>query len=321
VSDVARRLWPAWLAIALALSAWAGAFVGIRAAVTRHGFSPAPLALGRYLVAALVLALLCLPRRPPAPRIADLPRLLLMGLVGIGAYNLACNLGLQTVPAGTASFIINAVGPIGAALGAALILREPVRPRLWIALALTVVGLALIAVGRDGRIGGVGLSWAFAAGACAAIFVVSQKPLLPRYGALGATAWAVWLGCLPLLPWTPQLCRELAGAGPAAWGLLLFLGVVPAALAYGAWAWASTRLPVSRAAPWLATIPVQAVLLGWFCLGELPAGLSLAGGALVLAAVAWGTRPVGNRHPTPPVEGAWRDEPCTASSPDSPPSR
>jgi drug/metabolite transporter (DMT)-like permease len=234
--------------------------------------------------------------RPPRPRRDELPRLALMGLLGIGLYNLAFNAGMRTVPAGTTAFVVNGLIVLGTTVAGAWWLREAVPRRRWIALALAMAGLAAIAAGRDGRLGGAGIPWLVLCALSGIGYNIVQKGLLPRFGAIGCTCWSVWLGLVPLVCWLPDLAATLPAAPARVTLALVFLGVVPGALAYLLWALVLARLPASRAGLCLAAIPVAVVALAWLVLGEWPAPVSLAGGAVILAAVVWNLWPVA---PTP----------------------
>src|SRR3954454_10500682 len=92
---------------------WASAFVGIRDA--GHHISPGALSLGRLLVATVALGALAFARREPMPQRADWPRLAVVGLLWLGAYNVLLNAAEQHVDAGTAAMLVN-TGPILIAL-------------------------------------------------------------------------------------------------------------------------------------------------------------------------------------------------------------
>lgn len=268
---------------------WASAFVGVRAIA--QDLSPGAIACGRYLVAALALAGVAAWVRPPLPRPSELPRLMLMGLLGIGFYNLAFNAGMRTVPAGTTAFVVNGLIVLGTTLVGAWWFRERVPLKRWLALALALLGLALIACGRDGRLGGAGIPWLMLCALCGVGYNLTQKLLLPRFGAVGCTCWAVWLGVIPLLAWLPELVAGLPTMPARTPWVLAFLGLVPGALAYLLWAALLGRMPASRAGLSLSAIPVAVVALAWLVLGEWPAPLSLAGGAVIIAAVVWNLWP------------------------------
>lgn len=75
-------------AVAVTVTLWASAFVGIRAAGA--SFGAGPLALGRLLVGCLVLGTLVLLRREPFPERAELPLIGVCGVLWFALYNVAC---------------------------------------------------------------------------------------------------------------------------------------------------------------------------------------------------------------------------------------
>src|ERR1035437_7338638 len=108
-------------ALAFTLVLWASAFAGIRAGL--RAYSPANLAILRFLVASLVLAIYAGVAHFRRPLLGDIPGLVLTGAIGITFYNLALNYGETRVTAGGASLLI-ASTPIWTALGARLWLHE-----------------------------------------------------------------------------------------------------------------------------------------------------------------------------------------------------
>src|SRR3954454_23496877 len=116
---------------------WASAFVGIRDA--GHHISPGALSLGRTLVATLALgALVAFRRESFSPR-SDLPRLVLVGLLWLGAYNVLLNAAERHVDAGTAAMLVN-VGPVFIAVLAGLLLKEGFPRNLFMGCAVAFGG-------------------------------------------------------------------------------------------------------------------------------------------------------------------------------------
>ena len=108
-------------ALAFTLVLWASAFAGIRAGL--RAYSPANLAILRFLVASLVLAGYAGIAHFRRPELRDIPGLVLTGAIGITFYNLALNFGETRVTAGAASMLIASV-PIWTALAARFWLQE-----------------------------------------------------------------------------------------------------------------------------------------------------------------------------------------------------
>ena len=94
------------VALAFTLVVWASAFAGIRAGL--RAYSPANLAILRFLVASSVLAVYAAVAHFRPPKMSDIPGLILTGAIGISFYNLALNYGETRVTAGAASMLIAA---------------------------------------------------------------------------------------------------------------------------------------------------------------------------------------------------------------------
>jgi drug/metabolite transporter (DMT)-like permease len=90
-----------------------------------------------------------------------------------------------------------------------------------------------------------------------------------------------------MLPAVPLLAGDLAGAPASAAAAAAFLGLVPSALGYLTWSVALARAPIAHTTAALYLVPVIAVLLAWAWLGERPAPLAVAGGALAIAGVVF----------------------------------
>jgi drug/metabolite transporter (DMT)-like permease len=103
-----------------------------------------------------------------------------------------------------------------------------------------------------------------------------------------------WLACtvgaLTCLPFAPSLVREVDDAPRSAIGWMVYLGVVPTAIAFMTWAYALARTTAGRMGSTTYLVTPIAILMGWAILGETPPGLAYLGGALCLAGVAIATR-------------------------------
>ena len=81
------------------------------------------------------------------------------------------------------------------------------------------------------------------------------------------------------------LARRGARLGSAlAW--TVYLGIVPTAIGFIAWAYALSRTTAGRMGSTTYLVTPIAIALGWLLLGETPPALALLGGVLCLAGVA-----------------------------------
>lgn len=282
-----------WLSIAGLLLLWASAFAGIRAGmrlspsgtVGPDGYGPGELALLRFGTASTVLALYAFAKRMRLPDRSELPLIGLTGFLGISVYHVALNFGEMTVQAGAASLLISAA-PVFTALLSVAVLKERLTGIGWLGILLAFAGVALIALS-----GGQGLRFTpgalliLLAATVAAVYSILSKQLLRRHAALEFTCYSIWAGTLPLLVFLPGLLRRLPVAAPQATFAVIYLGIFPAAIAYVLWNYALARMPASLLSSFLYLSPVLASLIAWVWLGEVPALLTLVGGAIAILGV------------------------------------
>ena len=278
------RTLPGAAAAAITVVFWGSAFAGIRAGL--HSYSPTHLALLRFLSASAALALIVARPGMRRPVLRDVPLVVLLGLLGFAFYNIALNIGEQSIPSGPAALLIQTL-PVWTALAAITFLGERLRTWGWVGIAVSFAGALVIALGKGS---GITLSWGagliLLASVSASAYNIIQKSMLDRYRPLEITTWAIWAGTLLLLPFAGGLVGEVRAAPTADTLAVVYLGVGPAALAYVTWAVVLSRLPASRASSILFVVPVIAFLVGWVWLGEAPTLEDLAGGILAMGGVA-----------------------------------
>jgi drug/metabolite transporter (DMT)-like permease len=297
-----RTDWLALGAAATTLVFWASAFVGIRAA--GHDLSPAALALGRLIIAAVVLGAIVLARREPLPTRLDLPLIGLYGVLWLGAYSVLLNAAERRVDAGTAAMLIN-VAPILIALLAGRLLGEGFPRMLFAGCAVAFAGVVLIATATSGRgsSGGIGTAFCLVAALAYSGAVIAQKVVLRRVSVLQT----VFLGCVAAAVAcsfaAPSLLHELGDAPASSVAWVVYLGAFPTALAFTTWAYALKRMSAGQLGSTTYLVPALSVLLGWALLGESPPALAFLGGAVCLAGVAVARRRSARPHAQPEPAG------------------
>ena len=171
---------------------------------------------------------------------------------------------------------------------AGLFLREGFPRSLLGGCAVAFSGAAVIAIGVSshgsnqliGALECIVAAFTYAAG------VVAQKPALKTTSALSVTWCACTIGAISLLPWAPELVRQLGHSSSPTIGWTIYLGLGPTAVGFLFWAFALARTSAGRLGSTTYLVPPLVVLIGWITLSEVPPLLALPGGLLCLAGVA-----------------------------------
>ncbi|MGW1775811.1 DMT family transporter [Streptomyces sp. NPDC002104] len=276
-----------WALIAAGVTVvlWASAFVSIRSAAAHFG--PGALAFGRLLTASVALGLVLVIKRVPPPPKQAWPGILISGVLWFGLYMVTLNWGEQLVDAGTAAMIVN-IGPIVIALLSGWLLKEGFPPMLLAGMAVSFAGAVLVGLstsnGGSASVGGVLLclvaALTYGAG------VVAQKPALAYASPIQVTTYGCFVGTAVTLPFVGQLVDQLPGAPLGAVLNMIYLGLFPTALAFTTWSFALSRTTAGKMGATTYAVPAVVVLIAWIALDEVPAALTLLGGAVCLAGVA-----------------------------------
>jgi drug/metabolite transporter, DME family len=244
----------------------------------------------RLAIAVLVLLLLCwrlLGRRVWQVKRRDALLMLCMGAMQATsqycyfAAIAACGVTIATL-------ITICVAPVIVVLLAALFLRERVTRNILLALVCAVAGTALLTGTPSGKetFGGllVGVVLSLVSAVAYAIVILIGRVLSSRYHSLQVNAASFGSGSLVLLGCS--LATPLALSYPATgWLLLLYMGCIPTALAYGLF-----QVGIRSTSATLTSIltfcePLTAAILAWLLFGERLSLLGVLGALLLLGTI------------------------------------
>jgi len=250
-----------------------------------------PFALNALRFPLAALAFWVVLRRRPGPRKPareDVPRILLLGLVGNVIYQVCFIQGLDLTLAGNASLLL-ATTPVWTLALSAFAGHERPTVRVVSGIGITLIGITLVIVGRGG---GLGLAASTLRGdllmlGAAALwsgYTVWGRAPVARYGPLRMTAWSLWIATPAIvLMGVPSLRGTALGdVSAGAWIGVLYAGVLSIAVAYVLWYRGVQLLGNSRTAVYSNLVPVTALVVAWLWLGETPTPPQLLGACVIL---------------------------------------
>lgn len=211
-----------------------------------------------------------------------IPMLLLGALFGL--VSLTAFYALQRLPASTYTLLLYTYPAVVALL--LLLLGEPLSGRGWLALALTLVGVALTVPDLANAFSGgdgVGMLLALANGAQYAVYIViSSRVLRGRPALLTASALSI-TGSLLLMIVLAAFNGLHLPDSTALWLIALGIGLVSTVLTNICFYAGMQRVGAGQAAILSMLEPVIVLLLSFALLGESLLAVQLVGGALILA--------------------------------------
>jgi drug/metabolite transporter (DMT)-like permease len=253
-------------------------------------------ATGAFLGFALILAFtrresLRLTRR-------ELPYLVAFGIAGVALVQWLYFVSIERLPIGIA-LLLEYLAPIGIAIWAWAVFKEPIRRRIWAALLLALAGLSLVVEVWGGlALDGLGVAAALAAAVAYAIYVLMAEHAvrwrdpasLTAYGFLfAALFWAAvqpaWRFPAGRLDDSVSLLGHLERFSLPVWLLLLYVVVAGTMVTFLLVAAALRHISATRVGIVAMLEPVAASGVAFLWLGESFGAAQLVGGGIVLAAI------------------------------------
>ena len=206
---------------------------------------------------------------------------------------------IARMPVGIA-LLLEYTAPLMVALWVRFVRGEQVRSRVWLALALCLVGLAMVAQVWDGlTLDRIGVLAALGAAAALATYYLMGEAGLGQRDPVSLLAWIftfsalLWAVVKPWWKFPFEVLDDQVALPGALDGLTATVGALSAwvVLLGTITAFGLVLLAVGRVGPARVGVlgmlePVGSALVAWWVLGEQLATVQLAGGAVVLAGVA-----------------------------------
>lgn len=295
----------AWLGYAMVLSGAAlFAVNGVVAKVAlASGLSSLRLTEVRITGAAVGLMTVLALTRPRILRVTrrELPFLAVFGIGGLAFVQWLYFLAIHRLEIGIA-LLIQYLAPLLVALWVRFVVHRPVRPRLWVALALSLTGLALVVQiwrGSDTGLDGLGVIAALGGAFAFAGYILLAERGVTRRDAVSLTAYGFLFGALffaVIQPWWTfptqhfsqrvSLLGHLSSFHLPVWALMLWIIVLGAIVPFALFVGALHHIPATRASIAAMFEPVVASAVAWAWLGEALDPVQVMGGAVVLCGIA-----------------------------------
>ena len=254
---------------------------------------------GAWLILLAVLGL----ARPDLLRVdrSLLPGLALLGVAGLAAVHASFFLAIDRLEIGPA-LTIQYLAPLALLVWLRTVHGRRIAPSLWGAVGLSLLGCFLVVEAYDaGDLDAIGLLAAFGSMVSFAIYMVGSERAGHRLEPVTTLFWVFGFATVFWALVTPWWSFPWDGLGPAENLLYGAALIVAGTLVPFICIVASLRhIPAPRAAVVATLEPALAGVFAWILLDEELAAVQIAGGAVVLTAVAW----VQSRRPDLEAEGA-----------------
>jgi len=289
----------ALVCLAGAVLFWGTSFAATKTAL--NTFTPMTVIWLRMVIASVVFAPAWFFLPKPRYQRGDARWLALIVLLQPCVYFLAEGYAVKLTTSSAAG-VISAIVPLLVAAGAWLFLGEHLSVRSGVAIAISLLGVALLSIGGQAQAAApnpiLGNVLELLAMAAAAGSMIALKHICSRYNPWFVTGLMAAVGSVFFLP--GALASGLASivdAPPVAWASVVYLGIAVSLGAFGLYNTAVTLMPANRAALAINLVPAVALLSGWFVLGESLVGAQLVACAIIIGAVVISEMGAGSTAP------------------------
>lgn len=295
---------------------WGSSYV-VAKAILREGLTPVAIATFRFLVAAVLFALILLFKKAHNRTYRlfverkDAPIVLLLALTGVTFYFIVQYTGIKLANASIASIMVCLISPIVISLFSARLLKERLTRK-------QIFGVGIASIGTVVVVGGTTLSLkndtSFLLGSLIllltpflwATYTIASRRILNKYEPFLVVAYVDILGALFLIPFSmaENSVHGIFLLTLNEWTAILYLGLACSSLGYWIWIYVLKQVNAAVTSSFLFAQPVITVLLATIFLGEELTLSTIGGGLLIFAGVFLVTRSNVYGPPSVPLEGA-----------------
>lgn len=276
-----------------------GANGSITKVTMEAGLSPAQVTQFRLVGTAIIAGLVLLALDRSAFRLPrqQWPVMIVLGVVGVALLQATYAAAVQLLPVGIA-LLLEYTAVLMVALFAYFVLKEQVKTRLWVAIGLVLVGLAVVAQIWASTLDVVGVLLAIAAAVCLSVYFLVGEHQVSRTSPLAVSFWTMsiaavfwafvsgWWMLSPDIFVAPVDIGGVHGellvpmALPLAWNVVLG-SFAPFLLSLAA----LRHLPATAAGIVASSEVIFAFAVAWLWLGEALGPVQIIGASIVLAGI------------------------------------
>ena len=274
---------------------WGGNAVAVKKVLTE--ISPFVVTMLRFAIFSSILLLAAWYRegKDSIPQLRQLPTLFLMGLCGTVLNNGVQFTGLVYSTA-INCVVITAFGPAITGVMAAVMLNERMNGRQWIGVAISTMGVFVIASGGSwARLAGLGFNWGdilflFACFIWSLYSIIGRR-IMKELSPMATTAWSGIFGALMML----ALClmQGYDGSVPltgANWLWFAYMCLGSGLVAFTLWNIGVDEIGPNKASFFINLIPLFGILFSVLLLGETVGWFHGVGAVLIIWGVWLATR-------------------------------
>lgn len=274
---------------------------GVSRVALRAGVDPVTLTTirvsGTFVVLLLVAALFRRDAlRPPPGRLALL--VVAHGLVGVAALQWTYFVAIDRLPVGMA-LLLEHQAPILVALWARVVQKEAVRSRMWVGLALAMVGLsAATGIWKGAVFDGVGIAAGFGAAICFAAYFLIGEHGVGSLDPLRVLVWSFLVASIalnlvsPVTGFDPDLLAldvsllgTLGAYAAPVWLLLAWIVTLGTVIPFAAELFALRHLSATTVTMVAMLEPVGVGALGWWWFVERVDAIGVLGAVAVVTGI------------------------------------
>jgi drug/metabolite transporter (DMT)-like permease len=270
---------------------WGGTFVAGKLAAQNVG----PFSIGfiRFAIASTLLLALTqkIEGKLPALKRSQIVPIILLGLIGIFAYNVMFYKGLKIIEASRAALII-ATCPIFITIFSALFLKEKMTPLKGLGIAISVCGaIIVVSKGNINRLfeGGLGLGelYLFCCVLSWTTYSLIGKTVMKDLSPLASVSYSATVGAIALsIPACLEgLIQNIPNQSAVDWLCISYLGVFGTVIGFVWYYQGVERLGPAKAGLFINLVPIFGVLCARLVLHEQITPSLAVGAALVLSGV------------------------------------